>query len=286
MKTLELNPPLEQLDAAARASRVIAEHLEALIAARRRAPTDDLLSELIHVEEQGDQLSHDELITTVMLLFGAGFETTTNLIGNGLLALLDHPDELRRLRDDRVAHEDRGRGAAALGRAGSGRRPQGRSRTSTSHGLRVAAGEQFVTLLGAANRDPRVFDDPERFDVGRVAQAPMSFGAGIHYCLGAALARAEGHVVFDRLLERFPVDRARLGRHAPRVPRLDRAARPRIATRARRVAQRASGRSASAIGSRTSGVCGGGSPTMPMSAPASMNAAARSARALGPAAAS
>jgi cytochrome P450 len=73
------------------------------------------------------------------------------------------------------------------------------------HGTPVAGGEQFVTLLGAANRDPRVFPDPDRFDVGRVGQAPMSFGGGIHYCLGAALARAEGAVVFDRLLDRFPV---------------------------------------------------------------------------------
>ena len=73
------------------------------------------------------------------------------------------------------------------------------------HGETFEAGTQFVTLLGGANRDPRVFDDPERFDVGREGPAPMSFGAGIHFCLGAALARAEGHVVFDRLLDRFPV---------------------------------------------------------------------------------
>jgi hypothetical protein len=73
------------------------------------------------------------------------------------------------------------------------------------HGESVAAGEQFVTLLGAANRDPRMFDEPDRFDVGRVGPAPMSFGGGIHFCLGAALARAEGHVVFERLLDRFPV---------------------------------------------------------------------------------
>ncbi|MDQ1479618.1 MAG: hypothetical protein QOI44_479, partial [Actinomycetota bacterium] len=72
-------------------------------------------------------------------------------------------------------------------------------------GMGIAAGEQFVTLLGAANRDPRAFDDPDRFDVGRVGQSPMSFGGGIHYCLGAALARTEGAVVFDRLLDRFPV---------------------------------------------------------------------------------
>ena len=204
VRTLELNPPLEDLDAAAAASHVIAEHLEALIAARRAEPTDDLLSELVHVQEQGDQLSHDELITTVMLLFGAGFETTTNLIGNGLLALLDHPDELRRLRGDpslmKTAVEELLRWDAPV-------QVDGRTvfEDLDVHGTAVAAGEQMVTLLGAANRDPRVFDDPDRFDVGRVGQAPMSFGAGIHFCLGAALARAEGHVVFDRLLERFPV---------------------------------------------------------------------------------
>ena len=86
------------------------------------------------------------------------------------------------------------------------------------HGESVAAGEQFVTLLGAANRDPRMFDGPERFDVGRVGAAPMSFGGGIHFCLGAALARAEGYVVFDRLLDRFSVIEPAWGdRPAPRA---------------------------------------------------------------------
>jgi cytochrome P450 len=192
------------MDAAASASKIIAEHLEGLIAARRAAPTDDLLSELVHVEEQGDQLSHEELITTVMLLFGAGFETTTNLVGNGLLALLDHPDELRRLRDDRALMKT---AVEELLRWDSPVQVDGRVTFEDVDvgGMPIAAGEQFVTLLGAANRDPRVFDDPDRFDVGRVGQAPMSFGAGIHYCLGAALARAEGAVVFDRMLDRFPV---------------------------------------------------------------------------------
>src|SRR5438445_350295 len=201
-RMLEFNPPLDQMDAAAHSSKIIAEHLEDLSAQRRAAPTDDLLSELVHVEEQGDQLRHDELISTVMLLFGAGFETTTNLIGNGLLALLDHPAELRRVRDDRslmkTAVEELLRWDAPI-------QVDGRKvfEDVEVHGLEVAAGQEFVTLLGAANRDPRVYDDPDRFDVGRVAQAPMSFGAGIHYCLGAALARAEAHVVFDRLLERY-----------------------------------------------------------------------------------
>jgi cytochrome P450 len=214
VKTLELNAPLDELDAAASASRVIAAHLEALIAARRAEPTDDLLSELVHVEEQGDQLSHDELITTIMLLFGAGFETTTNLIGNGLLALLENPGELRRLRDDRslmkTAIEELLRWDAPV-------QVDGRKVFDDidMHGTAVAAGEEVVTLLGAANRDPRVFDDPDRFDIGRVGQAPMSFGAGIHYCLGAALARAEGHVVFDRLLERFPVIEPDWGEQRP-----------------------------------------------------------------------
>jgi len=203
-RTLEFNVPLEEMDAAARSSKIIAEHLEDLIAQRRAEPTDDLLSELVHVEEQGDQLSHDELISTVMLLFGAGFETTTNLIGNGLLALLDRPAELRRLRDDRSLMKT---AVEEFLRWDSPVQVNGRVAFEDVEieGMAIAAGEQFVTLLGAANRDPRVFDDPDRFDVGRVGQAPMSFGGGIHYCLGAALARAEGAVVFDRLLDRFPV---------------------------------------------------------------------------------
>jgi len=201
---LEFDPALEIRDAASAASVVITEHLEALIAERRARPTDDLMSQLIQVEEAGDQLSHDELITTVMLLFGAGFETTTNLIGNGLLALLDHPDELRRLRDDRSLLKT---AVEELLRWDSPVQIDGRLLFADVelHGETFEAGQQFVTLIGAANRDPRVFDDPERFDVGRVGPAPMSFGAGIHFCLGAALARAEGHVVFDRLLDRFPV---------------------------------------------------------------------------------
>ena len=201
---LELNPPLAAMDAAAESNAVIVEHLEALIDARRAQPTDDLLSELIHVEEAGDQLSHDELLATVMLLFGAGFETTTNLIGNGLLALLDHPAELRRLRADRTLMKT---AVEEMLRWDSPVQVDGRLSLEDLelHGEPYEAGTQFGTLLGAANRDPRVFDEPERFDVGRVGPAPMSFGAGIHYCLGAALARAEGNVVFERLLDRFPV---------------------------------------------------------------------------------
>jgi cytochrome P450 len=213
--TLELDPSLDQLDAAARAGQGIAERFEGLIAERRANPTDDLLSQLVHVEEQGDQLDHDELIATVMLLFAAGFETTTNLIGNGLLALLDHPDDLQRLRADdsllRTAVEELLRWDSPV---------QIDARTALEnmevHGVPVKAGEQVVTLLGSANRDPRTFDDPNRFDVGRVGAPPMSFGAGIHYCLGAPLARAEGQVVFDRLLDRLSLIEPAWGDQRPR----------------------------------------------------------------------
>jgi cytochrome P450 len=201
--TLEINPSLDQLEAASRAIRQVADLFEDLIAARRQEPTDDLLSELVHVEEQGDQLSHEELISTCMLLFGAGFETTTNLIGNGLLALLDHPDELQRLRDDRTLMPT---AIEELLRWDSPVQLDGRRALEPVeiHGIELAAGEEFVTLLGGANRDPRMYEDPERFDIGRSGIQPMSFGAGIHFCLGAPLARAEGRVFFERLLDRFP----------------------------------------------------------------------------------
>ncbi len=213
--TLEINVSLDQLEAAAHAAREIAQCFEDLIDQRRHSPTDDLLSHLIHVEEAGDQLSHDELISTVILLFGAGFETTTNLIGNGLLALLDHPDELQRLRDDRSLLAS---AVEELLRWDSPVQIDGRQAFTDVevHGVPVAAGDQVVTLLGAANRDPRVHPEPERFDVGRGAAQLMSFGAGIHFCLGAPLARAEGRVVLDQLLDRFPVIEPAWGAERPR----------------------------------------------------------------------
>jgi cytochrome P450 len=212
--TLEINASIEQMDAATEATHLLVDAFEELIEARRAAPTDDLLSMLIHVEESGDQLTHDELLSTVLLLFGAGFETTTNLIGNGLLALLEHPDQLDRLRADRsllpTAVEE-------LLRWDSPVQIDGRITFEDidMHGIPVAAGNEIITLLGAANRDPRVFDEPDRLDIGRAASGLMSFGAGIHFCLGAPLARAEGRVIFDRLLDRYPVIEPAWGTERP-----------------------------------------------------------------------
>jgi cytochrome P450 len=213
--TLEINVSIEQMEAASVGVHHLVEAFGDLIAERRAAPTDDLLSMLIHVEESGDQLTHDELISTVLLLFGAGFETTTNLIGNGLLALLDHPGELTRLREDRALMPT---AVEELLRWDSPVQVDGRRvfEEIDVHGIRIAAGEEVVTLLGAANRDPRAFDDPDRLDLGREGTQVMSFGAGIHFCLGAPLARAEGRVVFDRLLDRYPVIEPAWGDERPR----------------------------------------------------------------------
>ncbi|MDP9070127.1 MAG: cytochrome P450, partial [Actinomycetota bacterium] len=178
------------------------EYFAALVAERRAHPRDDLLTRLIEAEDKGDQLSEHELISTSILLFAAGFETTTNLIGNGLLALLRHPDQLARLRTDRSlvrsAVEELLRYDSPV---------QIAVRTAYEDlsigGHQIKAGSAVVALLGAANRDPARFGDPERLDVARDEGAPMSFGGGIHFCLGAALARLEGQIVLDRLLDRF-----------------------------------------------------------------------------------
>jgi cytochrome P450 len=178
------------------------EYFRGLVAERRARPQDDLLTQLIEAEDKGDQLSEYELISTAILLFAAGFETTTNLIGNGLLALLRHPDQLDRLRADRgllrTAVDELLRYDSPV---------QITARTAYEEvvlgGQRVERGSTVLALLGAANRDPDRFTDPDRLDVGRSEGTSLSFGAGIHYCLGAALARVEGQVVLDRLLDRF-----------------------------------------------------------------------------------
>ena len=200
-------PDLDKFQQMYDANQLIAGYFDDLITQRRATPTDDLLTQLIHAEEAGDTLSHSELIATVILLFVAGYETTTNLIGNGLRALLLHPDQLDALRKDRAnllkpAIEEMLRYDSPV---------QATARTAREDGLEVDGvaipkGTQILTLLAGANRDPRTYGPTaDEFDIHRLdAAPPISFSAGIHYCLGAALARTEGHIVFDRLLERFP----------------------------------------------------------------------------------
>ena len=193
----------ETFSRADEALKAFREYFTGLIAERRKSPGDDLFSTLVHAEEDGEGLTDDELITNGTFLFGAGHETTQNLIGNGLHALLRNPDELQRLRDDpslmKNAVEEFLRYDAPV-------QVTGRSATTRVElaDVTVDEGERIVLLLAAANHDPARFEHPERLDVGRPDVRPLSFGGGIHHCLGAALARLEAQVALSGLLARFP----------------------------------------------------------------------------------
>jgi cytochrome P450 len=202
---LEPMSDFEDLRGAREARLAMEEYFVGLISERRQRPAGDLLSELIAVSDGSDRLTQDEVISTAILLFAAGFETTTNLIGNGLLALLRHPDQLVRLQASVADAGAVQRAVEELLRWDSPVQLDGRMalRDVEIAGQMISSGEEVLTLLGAANRDPRRFTDHEALDLGRDEGPPMSFGSGIHYCLGAALARLEGQVCFARLLSRF-----------------------------------------------------------------------------------
>jgi cytochrome P450 len=174
-----------------------------LVAEKRSDPQDDLLSAMLEESAgDGDRLSESEAIINAMLMFAAGFETTTNLIGNGVAALLQHPDAVADLRE----HPDLVASAVEeMLRFDSPVQLDGRAALAPARiaGVDVEEGTSVVTLLGAANHDPAHFTDPQNFDIRRDEGPPMSFGSGIHYCLGANLARAEGKTVVAGLMERF-----------------------------------------------------------------------------------
>ena len=174
-----------------------------LVDDRRRHLGSDLLSALITAEESGDRLTHGELLTTVTLLFVAGFETTMNLVGNGTLALLRNPDQMARLRHDPALVRP---GVEELMRYDGPVHITARIATTDVEigGRAIRPGEQVVVSLAAANRDPEQFPDPDRLDVSRSPNRHLGLGAGPHFCLGAALARIEAQAAFGALLRRFP----------------------------------------------------------------------------------
>jgi cytochrome P450 len=196
-------PTRAELDTANAGTTESSAYFEALFEQRRRDPQDDLITQLVQAEEAGDRLTTAELRANVSLLFAAGHETTVNLIGNGLYSLLRHPDQWQILRDDPKlipnAIEEILRFESPV---------QAVSRTVLEPielgGMALEKNEMVVSLIGGANRDPAVFEHPERLDVARKDLRPLSFGGGIHFCLGAQLARIEAAVVFETIARRLP----------------------------------------------------------------------------------
>ncbi len=185
-----------------RSGEQVGAYIDDLIETRRRQPRDDLLSGLIAASDGEDRLTQEEVALTTSLIYAAGFETTSNLIGNMVHALLRYPDQLARLRTDRSLV------ATAVDEVLRYEPPvqiDGRYAFEAIEvgGEVIPAGHAVMTLLGAANRDPAAVTDPDCFDVGRAEVPMLSFSSGIHYCLGASLARLESRVVLDRLLDRF-----------------------------------------------------------------------------------
>jgi cytochrome P450 len=199
--------------------KALTAYLQDLIAERRARPGNDLISALLQAAAHGTPLSDEELMWNCVLLLLAGHETTTDLIGNGLLALIRHPDQWNRLRAEPAlvpgAVEELLRYDPPF---------QYMQRVATQDfefaGTPIARGERLWLLLGAANRDPAVFPDPNRLDVTRTHSHQIAFGQGIHYCPGAPLARLEGQLAFEALVRRFAEFRLATDRveWLPKVP--------------------------------------------------------------------
>ena len=203
LDAIMLPPDSEVARSSMTSRRALANYFRELIAKRRASPRGGLLSALIAAEEAGDKLSEDELLSTCVLLLIAGHETTVNLIGNGTLALLRNPGELQRLRENPgligTAVEELLRYDGPVQR--TARIP---SSEVTIGGRTIAQGEMVMPFIGAADRDPAQFPDPDRLDITRADNRHIAFGWGIHFCLGAPLARVEGQIAINTLVQRLP----------------------------------------------------------------------------------
>ncbi len=219
--SLEPSATADQIRTAGAAGEEATAYFTDLMAKRRAEPTDDLISGLIAARDADDQLSDAEILAVTQLLFAAGSETTTNLIGNGVVQFSRHPEQWQRL----LAEPELTASAVEeVLRFDSPVQIDGRQclEATTVAGVDLEPGQRVTTLLGAANRDPEVYDDPQAFDIARFArddtEAVMSFASGIHYCLGANLARVEGQEMLAALARRFP--KLRVEGDATIMPRL------------------------------------------------------------------
>ncbi|MGZ4677839.1 MAG: cytochrome P450 [Acidimicrobiia bacterium] len=202
----EIPMNFEVVPAAGRAADEFLAYADALIEHRRAHPGDDLISAFIAAEEGGEQLTHDELLGLIVLLLVAGHETTMSLVSTALLLLLQRPEIATEVRDDEAVApavvEETLRFMGPLQVAsGGGRWP---FEPVELHGQTMEPGNRVRLLLGAANRDERVFADPDTFDLHRNTSRHVAFGKGLHFCVGAALGRLEGQVVIPAVLRRFP----------------------------------------------------------------------------------
>ena len=203
----EVGATIADLEDAERAAEYQDAYFADLVARKRREPDDGLLSALIEIRDSGGPLSEEEMVATGRLLFGAGFVTTTNLIGNGMVTFFRHPGEMARFWAD-----PHGLAATAVDeilRYESVIQTNGRwvyepiELGPAECSEKIDAGQVVIPLIGGANRDPERFPHPERFDVARKGEMPLTFGWGIHHCVGAPLARMEAQIVFTKLAERF-----------------------------------------------------------------------------------
>lgn len=203
-QTLEPLPPEDVQDAADDATIKMTAYFHDLIAQRRGQPGDDLLGGLIAAEEEGQRLTTDEIVSTAGLLLGAGFETTTNLLGNGMFALLRHPDQWQLLTSEPslapAAVEELLRYDSPVQMA----TPRVANTPVEAAGQTIEPGDVVVTIVAGGNRDPRHFDNPNTVDLRRPDPDPLSFGGGPHFCLGASLARLEGALAFEALAKTAP----------------------------------------------------------------------------------
>jgi cytochrome P450 len=185
-------------------AKAFTEYLASMIDLRRQHTTDDLISELIQAEEAGDRLSSDELVAMILLLLIAGHETTVNLIGNGVLALLQHPDQMRLLQQDPSLLKPAIEELLRYDPPAYSSTNRWAKEDMVIGGQLIRAGEMVIVMIGSANRDEQIFEHADELDITRLDNKHIAFGKGIHYCLGAPLARLEGQLAIGTLLRRMP----------------------------------------------------------------------------------